>query len=97
MPPPRRRRPSRLMPSRYVVFQWGRENLDPTRPPACCPTLRRFHRLTHARSNYAARCLVYACHYRLVNGYLRSIKTLEQINGKPAAEFWERYDKGEFK
>ena len=28
---------------------------------------------------------------------LRSIKTLEKINGKPAAEFWERYDKGEFK
>jgi Leucine-rich repeat (LRR) protein len=28
---------------------------------------------------------------------LRSIKTLTQINGIPAAEFWERYDKGEFK
>jgi Leucine-rich repeat (LRR) protein len=28
---------------------------------------------------------------------LRSIKTLERINGKPAAEFWKRYDKGEFK
>jgi hypothetical protein len=27
---------------------------------------------------------------------LRSIKTLETINGKPVAEFWERYDKGEF-
>ena len=28
---------------------------------------------------------------------LRSIRTLETINGKPAAEFWQRYDKGEFK
>jgi Leucine-rich repeat (LRR) protein len=28
---------------------------------------------------------------------LRSIKTLEKINDKPAAEFWVRYDKGEFK
>jgi len=28
---------------------------------------------------------------------LRALKTLTTINGKPAAEFWERHDKGEFK
>jgi hypothetical protein len=28
---------------------------------------------------------------------LKDIKTLEKINLKPAAEFWARYDKGEFK
>ena len=28
---------------------------------------------------------------------LRSIKTLEKINYKPAAEFWDQYDKGTVK